>query len=76
MPPPQPQQFSGWDEMKKPGVSKYNALDSTERVTFAVRCLEACDRELVAFFAGLPRARVEEARAVYQAYFAPGEGGF
>jgi len=61
--------------MKKPGVSKYNALDSTERVTFAVRCLEACDRELVALFSVLPRARVEEARAVYHAYFAPGEGG-
>jgi hypothetical protein len=60
--------------MKKPTISKYNALSSPERVQFALRCLEACDRELEAFFAAFPRSKMEEARAVYSAYFQPGEG--
>lgn len=64
-------QFSGWDEMKKPGASKYNTLSTPERVAFALRCLEACDRELAAFFAAFPRPTVDEAQRVYGAYFAP-----
>lgn len=66
-------EFTGWDELKKPGNSKFNTLSTPESVAFARRCLEACDRELDAFFAAFPRRKVEEARDVYRAYFAPEE---
>ena len=66
-------EFTGWDELKKPGESKFNTLSSPESVAFARRCLEACDRELIAFFAAFPLQKVEEARDVYRAYFAPEE---
>lgn len=68
-------EFSGYDEMRKKTVSKFNTLSSNERVAFAVRCLQACDRELDAFFASFPRAKVDEARELYRAYFAPFDEG-
>lgn len=66
-------EFTGYDEMKFSTVSKYNTLSSPERVAFAVRCLQACDRELDAFFAAFPPAKMEEARQLYRAYFAPAD---
>jgi hypothetical protein len=34
-------QFSGYGELKRPGVSRLGALDTPERVAFATKCLAA-----------------------------------
>ncbi len=36
-------EFSGFEDMKRDGVSKYATLSSPERIQFALKCLEAAD---------------------------------
>lgn len=38
-------QFSGYDELKRPGVGRLGALSTPERVEFAQKCLDAAGRQ-------------------------------
>ena len=67
-----PLQFSGFDEMKKPEISKFNTFNNPERVNFVKNCLKAAERELDLLLRSFPPEAVEEAREIYRLYFGGG----
>ncbi|TFJ82041.1 hypothetical protein NSK_006709 [Nannochloropsis salina CCMP1776] len=62
-------EFSGFEDMKREGVSKYATLSSPERIEFALKCLTAAEQELERYFRYFPRAVIADAQGIYESYF-------
>jgi hypothetical protein len=62
-------EFTGYDELKRPGSGHLARLDTPERVDYAMKALRASLKELDSFLDSFPPEMMQEARSLYAQYF-------